>query len=375
MFKSLDSQLQRYDVKQTMDNIQMYMNPKFVANARAHRTDSAIAAGISLCTALDSAIIWERQNSAIELATIYDIQLKETELVEQKAHLSQQRYLMTVIILVLVIISSGLFIYFRHQSAMRLEAAYHELEKANIRAEESSRMKSAFIQQISHEIRTPLNILSGFSQVITTPDIELDDEQRADINQQIMENTDRITGLVNKMLELSDAKSQSELEKKDHTTVEQLAVEAVDISGIINAKHLTFDMNISPDIQEFTLTTNLQAAVRALSLLLDNARKFTAPAEALSRDTQPTEMQHVMLRVNKQDDHLIFAVEDSGIGIPAEEAERIFDEFVQLDEYYNGTGIGLTVARSMARRLGGDIVLDTAYTKGARFVFTLPINS
>ena len=65
-------------------------------------------------------------------------------------------------------------------------------------------------------------------------------------------------------------------------------------------------------------------------------------------------------------------VEDNGIGIPLEEAEHIFDEFVQLDEYYEGTGIGLTVARSLARRMNGDIILDTTYTPGARFIFSLP---
>ena len=67
-----------------------------------------------------------------------------------------------------------------------------------------------------------------------------------------------------------------------------------------------------------------------------------------------------------------YFMEVAGIGIPAEEAEYIFEEFVQLDNYYDGTGIGLTVARSLARRLGGDIVLDTSYTTGARFVITLP---
>ena len=67
-----------------------------------------------------------------------------------------------------------------------------------------------------------------------------------------------------------------------------------------------------------------------------------------------------------------FVIEDTGVGIPAAEAERIFDEFVQLNEYYEGAGIGLTVARSLARRMGGDVVLDTSYTQGARFVFTLP---
>ena len=68
-----------------------------------------------------------------------------------------------------------------------------------------------------------------------------------------------------------------------------------------------------------------------------------------------------------------FIVEDSGIGVPPEEAERIFEEFVQLDDYYDGTGIGLTVARSIARRLGGEIILDTNYSPGARFVMSLPL--
>ena len=67
-----------------------------------------------------------------------------------------------------------------------------------------------------------------------------------------------------------------------------------------------------------------------------------------------------------------FTVEDTGIGIPQEESEHIFEEFVQLDHFYDGTGIGLTVARSIARRLGGDVALDTSYTDGARFVMTLP---
>ena len=78
------------------------------------------------------------------------------------------------------------------------------------------------------------------------------------------------------------------------------------------------------------------------------------------------------LSIQLQPKNIDFIVEDTGIGVPAKEAEHIFDEFVQLDEYYDGTGIGLTVARSMARRLGGDIILDTSYTGGARFVMSLP---
>ena len=120
------------------------------------------------------------------------------------------------------------------------------------------------------------------------------------------------------------------------------------------------------------LTTNQRAAVRALSLLLDNARKFTAPAEAYGHQTLSDEKQRVVLKLSVVDGGVQFIVEDTGIGVPTDEAEHIFDEFVQLNEYYDGTGIGLTVARSLARRLGGDVQLDTTYTDGARFVMSLP---
>ncbi len=373
-YELLKSQIDRFDMKMTLDNIQTFLIPKYRANIGFNRLDSVVVVGQWICNALDSAIIWERKNAAQELATIYDTQLKETEIAEQKADLSHQRFRSTVIILVIVVFGFALFIYFRYQSAKRLENAYHNLEIANARAEESSKMKSDFIHQISHEIRTPLNILSGFTQIITTPDIELSEEQRADINRQILENTDRITGLVNKMLELSEAHSKNVIEKNDNITAAHIAIEAASVSGISEAPHLTFQVEVAPEAESVRLTTNRQAAVRALSLLLDNARKFTAPAEAAHKKIErvaPT--ANVVLRVTKGTHQVVFAVEDTGIGIPPEEASHIFEDFVQLDEYYEGTGIGLPVARSLARRLGGDVLLDTAYTAGARFVFTLPL--
>lgn len=258
------------------------------------------------------------------------------------------------------------------ESCRELEETNRKLDIARMKAEESSRMKSDFIQQISHEIRTPLNILSGFTQVVTTPGMELDDETKADISRQILENTDRITSLVNKMLELSDASSKAVIERNDQTAAIEIAAEAVDESGISIAPHLDFDMNISPEAEAVVLTTDRQSAVRALTLVLDNALKFTKPAEAHARHDIPKEKKQASLLLDVNDQTVRFVVEDTGIGIPAEEAEHVFEEFVQLDNYYDGTGIGLTVARSLARRLGGDIVLDTTYTTGARFVMTLP---
>ena len=374
-FQVLETQENRYDLKMTLDNIQTYLLPKYLANVGAHRIDSAIVIGTRICHSLDSAIMWQKQDDAAELATIYETQQKESEIMEQQANISNIYFIGTTIALVLVVFAFCLFIFFRHRSSMRLEAAYHDLELANARAEESSRMKSDFIQQISHEIRTPLNVLSGFTQVLTTPDMMLDETTLKNINQKITENTNRITGLVNKMLELSEAKSHTVIKRSDIVSAEQIAIEATNASGITNASHLIFDMQISPSAKAVKLQTNQTAAIRALSLLLDNARKFTAPAEARKQDNTSDIKQRAILRLSVASKRLFFSVEDTGIGIPRKEAERIFEEFVQLDEYYDGTGIGLTVARSLARRIGGDIMLDTAYIGGSRFVMTLPIDA
>lgn len=262
----------------------------------------------------------------------------------------------------------------------KLEEKCNELKETNVqldiarqRAEDASRMKTIFIQQISHEIRTPLNILSGFTQVVTTPGMELDDDTKADINRQITENTNRITRLVNKMLELSDASSMAVIERDEQVPAVQIVAEATEDSGIATAEHLTFDIQLSAEAETVILTTNQRAAVRALTLILDNARKFTKPAEALARQEEQPDKKRATLQADVTDGFVRFVVEDTGIGVPQEESERIFEEFVQLDEYYDGTGIGLTVARSLARRMGGDVVLDQSYTEGARFIMTLPI--
>ncbi len=358
-FTVLNSQMERYDLTYNFENIQHYLLPKYRANIGAGRQDSTLAVANQICNHLDSAITRMRLDDAIELAAVYNIQQKESEIAQQKVDISRQRYITTVVVLVLVITFFTFFITSRHRAAVRLEKAFNELEIANEKAEESSRMKTAFIQQISHEIRTPLNVLSGFTQVITTPGMEIDEETRADINEKITENTNRITGLVNKMLELSDANSRTVIERNDNVQAIQIAVQAANDSLITDATNITFNLETEKGINTLTLTTNQQQATRALSLLLDNARKYAKEGS-------------VFLKVSKEASNVLFTVEDTGIGIPLQEADHIFEEFVQLNDYNEGTGIGLTVARSICRRLGGDVTLDTSYTGGARFVMTLP---
>ena len=359
-YEVLDKQMEKFSINPSMDNIRQYLLPKYRANLAAHRIESANAMSRRICDELDEAIELMQRDAAMELTTLYNMQQKEKELAEHKTDSVRQRYFATILTLVLVILCFVLIIYFRHQVSMRLERAYVKLAEANERTKESSRMKTSFIQQMSHEIRTPLNILSGFTQIVTSPDIKLDQETKLDLNKKIVESTNRIAELVNKMLELSDVNSKKVIERNDYVSVMQLGTEAVNVIIVNEKNKIPIDLKWGEGAEELSLQTNEQAATRALVLLLDNAERYTKEGS-------------ITLTIEQKGDKVQFVVEDTGIGIPASEAEHIFDEFVQLNEYDMGTGIGLTVARSICRRMGGDIVLDTSYTGGARFVMILPL--
>ena len=364
----LDSLATSWAMPKSMYYLKTYLVPFFNAYMKSGRHEKAMQTAQRIAEAIDSVDEYERKHNAAELAIIYETQEKEAKIAEQAADINQQRIFAVAAKLLLFIIFLFIYTGHRYRAAKKLAEKNRELEQkneeltlANTRAEESSRMKTNFIRQISHEIRTPLNILNGFTQVITSPDAEqLKADEKADIQHRIAENTDRITSLVNKMLELSEASSQTIIDRTDDAPAMLIATQAVDSSGIRKSAHIQFSMQDNEEVSNTILHTNLRYATRALAQLLDNAQKFT-------------EKGFVRLQVQQQDGMMAYIVEDSGKGIPSQEAEHIFAEFVQLDEYYDGTGIGLTVARSIARRLGGDIRFDASYSGGARFVMTLPL--
>ena len=293
-----------------------------------------------------------------------------------------------VLLMLLTIMFLAIYSIYRYRTNKKLRAAHEQLQKAyaqleenneklkiaNARAEESTRMKSNFIKQISHEIRTPLNIMSGFTQLITSPGINLSEKDRKEASAQILHSTDRITGLVNKMLELSDISSQTVLQRNDEATAVQIAQQAIMDTGILDARHVAFELKKEAGANT-PFRTDLRASARIVELLLDNAVKFTKPAESTVPQEQEERKERVTMTISADSRRATFIIENTGTSIPEEEAEHIFDEFVQLDEYYNGTGIGLTVARSLARRLGGDVVLDTTCNACTRFIATLGIKN
>ena len=293
-----------------------------------------------------------------ELNTLFQVD-------ELKTEQQQSKFLYMVIAASSIMVALLLLVLYGWHTAIRHKKVSEELRIANEKAKASSKMKTEFVRNISHEIRTPLNILSGFTQILTTPGIDLPESEKADIQERVEENTDRITKLVDRMLELSDISSEAVIERKDQADVQDIMDQAINQSCIIlhtrpgdKDSDVEFAKTGSLAKESVVVRTNKLYAVRALSQILENAAKFTYKGS-------------ITLQVEYTDSKVRFIVEDTGVGIPVDEAEHVFDEFVQLDEFADGTGIGLTVARSIAQRMGGDLWLDTNYTQGARFVFEI----
>ncbi len=174
----------------------------------------------------------------------------------------------------------------------------------------------------------------------------------------------RLMAMAGKIGDLDDVVAdQPPLDHSDNEMVARIAEEAVKISGIDKAQYLKFNMNVAEDAAVTMLSTSRDKATRALTHLLDNALKFTSDGSVTLNVTVDMEKMQAS-----------YAVEDTGSGIEAADAERIFEPYVKLNQYFDGLGIGLTVARNIARRLGGDVVLDSTFAgPGSRFVLILPI--
>ncbi len=372
-YEQLDHFLKSGGYKADFANFGLFMIPKFRANMLAGKRDSALRVANIVAEYYDSALVRQRRIDSDLLTTFYDTEGKERQIAEQSAKLSQQRLLTVVIVLIVFVVFAVVYTMQRRKAYKKLDATNRQLVIANEKAKESARMKANFIRQISHEVRTPLNVISGFTQVLAAPDIEIGSDELQTISEKIVENSERITHLIDKMLDLSQLNSNADIECNDTVRPADILAQAIAMSDIGEAGHLLLQQQSSPQTEQLTLVTNKKAAAKALALLLNNAVKFTHP-QTMKQQEGDDEKQRVTLAVTATQQQLTFTVEDTGIGIPPEQAENIFDEFVQLDEYTEGTGIGLSIARSLARHLGGDIALDTTYTHGARFVMTLPVD-
>ena len=257
------------------------------------------------------------------------------------------------IVLLGLLVMAEVYIVFSRRRHMK------QLSKAYKKALESEKMKSAFIQNVSHEVRTPLNIISGFSQVIADPELTETVEERQHMAEMMQKSANQITNLIDEIIGLSLIETTDKISKEDTIMVNGVLRQVFDE---YQAK-ATDEIELKMDSQlhdEFTFLTNKNMFARIISALMDNAVKYTVEG-------------HITLKASSDGKNLCISVEDTGIGIPLQEAEHVFDRFVKLDSFKEGIGLGLPLSRKLAEQLGGTVKLDTSYTNGARFIVTLPL--
>ena len=256
-----------------------------------------------------------------------------------------------IILLALLVAAMTYIVFSRRRHLQQLKKAYD-------RVLEADKMKSTFIRNVTHEVRTPLNIISGFAQVIADPELVAGPEERAHIAQMMQKNTQLITSLVDEMLELSlNENTPGRVAKDDSVEVNDLIRDFLQENEYKVGKAIKLQFESSLD-EGFRLQTNEEMFKRVITLLFDNAIKYTTEGS-------------ITMKVSADDEQVTLAVEDTGTGIPAKEAETIFDRFVKLDAFKEGLGLGLPLCRMIIQRLGGSVNLDTSYKQGARFVVKL----
>lgn len=233
--------------------------------------------------------------------------------------------------------------------------AERELRIAKEAAEQSSWMKSVFIQNMSHEIRTPLNSIVGFSAVLA--DFMKGNEEVKQYANLIETNSNLLLKLISDILDISTLDNETVINRS-----------AIDVNSCcysaIDANQSSFNKDVKvifqPAYEELTINSNYERIVQVLDNLLNNAAKFTTEGSVT-----------LAYELNKKEKQIVFTVTDTGIGIPTEKQEHVFERFVKLDDFSQGTGLGLAICRIIAEKLGGYLIIDREYTQGTRFIFSV----
>jgi len=301
---------------------------------------------VAASDSLDNVVLTNSMMRIRDELRLYDVERKASK---------NKMILLTVVTILLALLVALLF-----YTVMSRRRHMKQLKRAYNHALESDKIKTAFIQNISHEVRTPLNIISGFAQVIAEPELVNSIEERKDIAAMMQKNTRQITSLIDEMLALAMNEAQESVNKNDHVEINDLMRDLLqENQGNVNKDtRLDFQTTLSDD---FKILTNESLLKSILNALLDNAIKNTTNGQ-------------IVIKADIDDEQMLtLAVEDTGCGIPAAEAEHIFERFVKLDTFKEGIGLGLPLCRTLADKLGGSVKLDTTYQKGARFIVRLPI--
>lgn len=236
------------------------------------------------------------------------------------------------------------------------KALEEALVKARNRAEESDRLKTAFIANMSHEIRTPLNAIVGFTSVL--PDID-NEEERKSLLDLIHENTQKLLRIVDDVVNISKIESGQE----------QLVMTTFDLNTMLAEAMAVFAEKLNPGVE-----LNISFAQDALSVTTDMIRLSTIAKHLISNAMKFTQQGSIVVGYdNPVDGRVCIWVRDTGKGIAEENLERIFERFYKVDEFIPGAGLGLSICRVMASSLGGSVTVESKLGEGSIFRVDVPI--
>ena len=249
--------------------------------------------------------------------------------------------------------------------------AEEELIKAKEKAEESEKLKTAFLCNMSHEIRTPMNAILGFSEYLVRPGIS--EEKRASFSKVIKDRVHDLLAIVEDILDIS----QIEVGQMN------LVNATVYVEHLLKQSYDTFQLRkdiIRPNSNiKFSLL--LENEIKGLKIITDEIRLKQVIANLLENAFKFTEDGLIELSCKIVSDHeLLFTVSDTGIGIAADKQSIVFDRFRQVDDFpetrrFGGTGLGLAIAKGLVTLMGGEIWLESRENVGSKFFFTLPFQS
>lgn len=276
----------------------------------------------------------------------------------------QYKYHIWFVGVVLLVLLGGLFVslyFYYHTKKLKdeLEVSEGALREAKDRAEESSRLKSAFLANMSHEIRTPLNAIVGFSDVLSAGGAS-EEEQRGYF-EIIRTNSDLLLRLINDILDVSRLEADRVILSLESCNVVQICQQVV--ASVAQARRSTNQFLFECEREVVEMRTDVQRLQQVVINLLSNADKFTKEG-TITLKLEPDTAGNVA----------VFSVTDTGCGIPLDKQKRVFERFEKLNEYVQGTGLGLSICKLTVEKWGGEIWIDPAYTNGARFMFTHPMN-
>jgi PAS domain S-box-containing protein len=247
------------------------------------------------------------------------------------------------------------------------KTAEFKLEKALIRAEESDRLKSTFLANLSHEIRTPMNIINNFTRILA--DTDLDPDEKLELTDAISQNGKQLLNMIDNTIHLSKIETQTVEIVKKFCNVNSLMRDTYNKYLILipDSKNVILNLKINVPNKEFGFETDPNLLGEILSLLVDNAVKYTLSGEI--------NIDYEMIR----NEWVKFIVSDTGIGIPENEYQHIFDRFYRIKNEINdttsGSGLGLPIVQHYVALIGGQLEFESAVGKGSKFWFSLPFKN